>query len=200
MNKFLAIIFLFFINWQLQGQSVPEPLKLPYPAIKEEFQSSRVAQKELRIFEERAMQKLEEWADYMSLVGNSDYPVAMRQQAEEMVLQLFDTNEAAFKHRFFSNRKIQEIKLESLVKIVLSTSKQTQFTISRLQINQALTYQNKSKEYKGYLLAQINCEQGTKQQSQSYQIAIYLKKVKKKFGLKDTWVWELKLGDFELNP
>ncbi|WPP53042.1 hypothetical protein [Catalinimonas niigatensis] len=159
-------------------------------ALEAQFKAERLSDDELKAFESRAIQKLEDFSDYVNLLADSTLDSVFRQQAVRQALLLFVNEETEI--RMFTDKEKVGSFLQSFGK-----EQQTSegYVIQGIQVQSPLQ-PAADRTYQGALsfhqqLAAHN------EAAVSRQAHILLRKVRKSFGEREEWVWEVLIAGIE---
>ncbi|WKN45505.1 hypothetical protein [Tunicatimonas pelagia] len=154
----------------------------------------------LYALEVRAQQKLIDFADYVTLIGNPTIDSTFRQQAQEQARQLF------IHPQMLVVWEEEQLTLESFLHEIEQKSDNQQYIIQDIELVQPLrqdsarrepTRQDSAQQYSGLLtFSQLLATEG---QEVAYQrkVEIWVKKVDKQFGNEHKQVWEVFLGSIK---
>lgn len=170
---------------KLQAQSVMVPNEGDQQL--QEFQTSRVAAAKLPAFSKRGKQKLKDFFAYWTLMANQDYPLEMREEALDAGVACF--NKQAKLNFSFLGRKNRTP--ESLLKQAIAGKLSV---VELVELKPQAPLQWTGKQYEGQLSFSIK----RKGKQERYIVDLELQKVKKKFGHRTEFIWEVQLGD--INP
>lgn len=165
-------------------ESMPESERL-----EAQFTSERVSADELEAFETRALQKLQDFSDYVNLIADPKIDSLFREQAIRQALALFvSTNTPVVLHD-------KKETVADLLHHLRHSRKSPNYTIQNIEILHRLQ-PTANQQYRGILsfqqtLSQENAPAITRQAD------ISVKKVEKIFGEKKEWVWEVFLAGIE---
>ena len=76
--------------------AIESPRPTPEQKLEQQFISPRLSQHQLKGFETRVIQKLEDLEGYLNIIANPKYDYELRNQAHKMALDLFVNKEQAF--------------------------------------------------------------------------------------------------------
>lgn len=153
----------------------------------------------LLAFEEKAMQKLMDYGEYLSLMMDKGIDSTLRENVREQIKHLF-LNEQVKIDFIWSKSNIH---YDSLVKLNISIfeSDLDQLTISveDIQVSQHLARKT-PQNYQGMIsfnqIIHFQYNNGIRESEQQRKVLdFYLKKVEKKFGSDTKFIWQVFLGD-----
>ena len=149
--------------------------------LEDKFTSGKVSEAELKVFEERAVQKLKDFNDYLDIISNKKLDKRMRQDAIKQAEALFTSPDC--KIRFtYENMSISDY-INRKYKYGNGASPQ----IDSVTVGEPLTFSNGS--YKGTLHGRSS-NGGV---APTITIQMQLIKVQKKFGDEVKDVWDVRL-------
>ncbi len=183
----LVLSMLSSLNF-MKAQAVMEPIDHKQQQL-QEFQTARVSAAKLLAFGKRGAQKLQDFFAYWELMANTDYPLAMRQQALEAATGCFQ-KQARLNLSFAGrNRQSPKALLEKALAAKVPTPE-------LLEVEESLALTWDGQAYRG----QLKCRLQVKGKVYAYVVELHLQKIKKQFGRENEWVWELQLGDLQPLP
>jgi hypothetical protein len=164
------------------------------------LQNDSLTFKNIKAFEQRAIQKLQDLKDYFEILSDSTIEQTFKKQALDMARGLFASGDNTITFKLLENQEITALKVDSFF-ISLQNDK---YGVLTLQIyNVSVTNSIKKlddAEYKGAIKfrlfvfeKQVNTK--TLLNKTNMQCDIIAKKVKKKFGNETKQVWEVFLGN-----
>jgi len=107
-------------------------------SIEKEFGSKYLNEENFDAFEERAKEKLMDFADYLSIYANKNYDEAFIDQARKMILGLF-MNEKNIKVNLLATRDEDSLHLEDfLTKVKNFSYDSTRFNITQVRVSDTL--------------------------------------------------------------
>lgn len=177
--------FLLFGNFSNAQSSQGRNQKmLPMIELENRFEKNLLNENDLKVFEERAIQKVQDFLDYLQIIGNPEFDLALRKEAIKQVKALF-FNESSEIQDFFSSDKIEinsflnqvlnaEIKIQSLPTNIISADFESNGN---------------------YYFSTFNIfHKPADGQIKENKIEIVLLKKPKKFGSETKFVWEILLN------
>lgn len=166
------------------------------------FTTRSLSNYQIKGFEKRALQKITDFADYLSIVSNTEYDEKLRKQAIDMITKQFLEKETTVTGVDKELSKPAEFKLDQYLNLFL-TNKYSKIEVKHSDIKYLNNIVIDEKgNYKGkiYFKQTSNYYVKDKFVSSAYSfrhINIYLIKTKKKFGSKKEDIWNVFLGDLE---
>jgi hypothetical protein len=160
------------------------------------FSADSLPEVSLEAFEVRGRQKLQDMADYISILSDTGTEPAFREQARQMLLENFTNPSAAFclssvpwiKSKHFSIEQFADSLFAGRFPKLLPV-------IENIRLQQPLQPVNSS-EYKGSLDFSLKWVQEKPTiPTQEMEVIIVLRKNHKKFGEEEKEVWEVLLGE-----
>jgi hypothetical protein len=172
----------------------------PYPNLGSQFQRQTLTLSERQAFEQRAVQKLRDLADYIGLAGSASYDGQLRKQAGGMAVDLF-LNESQTFVMFLPDCRAPGMGPIGEYLRLLAASKQYETLVTKVGQISLLAPGMETEEgtYAGRLGFVMNVDFRNNEISKcdrsfTGEIDFILLRVKKKFGNKEKLVWETKLG------
>lgn len=173
----------------LSEQQEPEPI--------EEFSSS-----ELHALEVRAIQKLNDFADLLTIISDHTYEEAFRKHAITQCFSLLDNEDIRIPKTATGKGSNESISIKSFLKqIYFNKASSLQFEFSNIEVVSPLQPKGDSL-YSGVLsfhqsiVGMANLDT-TFIHSSKYTVDIIHRRELKYFGENKVIVWEVKLGDFK---
>jgi hypothetical protein len=169
----------------------PSDLKLEEVTIDEE---------NIGAFEKRGIQKLQDLADYLSLLADTTIDITFKEQAKSMALDLFASTQKTIQFKTINQKETQiqkpGILFNSIIKGYYGSFK---IVLENIQIDKTLISAGDNK-YSGSFIFLITIIDNKKQVITKYkmQCAIEILKIHKTFGEESKRVWEVFLGDIEI--
>jgi|GEM_PF-3177186 len=195
-------------NINLKAQSYSEHLN----DLRNRFQANQVSPEETERFTVRGIQKVEDFADYIGIIGNSSYDDALRKQAASMLENLFvdDEREIEFPFRLGKSRRGKgedTYSVSSFVNALLKVERgKVKVSIRNIEVDKPLKWKQNPETLMGAYEGVLYCELVTEVDmagSRStvrvvkQRINLRLEKRTKRFGDMEQKVWEVLLGDME---
>ena len=172
------------------------------PALATMFHADEISQEQLLVFKQRAIQKLNDLGDYISVVSNTEYDRSLRKHAMNQALELFDDENAHVWLNGYDMDKNKPLTVKQFMKALLNnefgnvsaTFKDISFDGAELSVA--------NEGYKGLIIFKHSGSRLVEEdlgitQSQERTATIVLKKVRKSFGLRSELVWEVLLTGIE---
>lgn len=155
-----------------------------------QFTTDYVSEDLLDALEVRAQQKLLDFADYVTLIGNSTIDSTFRQQAQEQAHHLFIHPETTVR------LEKEALSLKDFFSAIQQGEESLNYTVKNVEVAQPLQ-QESDQKYTGSLTffqpATIELSEVTYQRV----VKIWVKKVDKQFGSEQKQVWEVFLGNIK---
>lgn len=186
----LALLLAFFaLSINVSAQSSMSNTGFEKPVA--DLSKDELDQKDLEAYQNRALQKVEEYFQYLEAMADSQHEDAVRDKALEMALRQFE-DEATIRSADTTR---------SIHSYLVGCRNSTQFkSPERIDIDQALTGQPEG-HYLGkiqVLYSQRDSRKKGKDSGTSHEaITVILKKSKKDFGDAQLHVWEIYLSNIE---
>jgi len=164
------------------------------------LQNDSLTFKNIKAFEQRAIQKLQDLKDYFEILSDSTIEKAFKKQALDMVRGLFASGDNTITFKLRENQEITALKVDTF----FTSLQNDNYGVLTLQIyNVSVTNTIKKlddAEYKGAIRFRLFVfeKQGKTKallNKTNMQCDIIAKKVKKKFGNETKQVWEVFLGN-----
>lgn len=153
-----------------------------------------------KAFEQRAIQKLEDLADYLKILSDTTVDIAFKEQARDMALKLFISPDNKMNIRIDNNIENSVQTAGTLFKSIETGSYGLySFDIIDASVNQKLEPSGVF-EYKGSIFFKLlifkpKAATSPIQNPYNTQCEIKVKKVQKEFGAESKLVWEVYLGN-----
>jgi hypothetical protein len=164
--------------------------------IEDEFINDELTQEILSAFEERAIQKLNDLADYLNIYADTSLSKEFRLQAKQMLLESF--NSAMDLQAYFKNINLSE---DSLNAIIYYSENEGSFDT---QINSIVIKENLQKRISSSYVGELSFSQkvysstfSKKVNSNSFILngKMHVIKTEKEFGNETQDVWEVSIGE-----
>lgn len=193
-NRYSLVIGVVLCALRLAGQSAHEPSS--HTTWETQMSTNSVGVSQMQSFHQRAEQKLRDFADLLTLIADPTMDEALRQESKVAVLSLFSDKTVNIHWHDLPQKESGKLPLERFLAHIGKTASGTQFGIS------GFTGVPPSS------CAQPNCtwevtfnlvEKTPKGGAQQFPatMTVLLKKVKKRFGNKETESWEVFLGEVQ---
>lgn len=160
-----------------------------------QFTADYLSPDRLDALEVRAQQKLLDFADYVTLIGNPAIDSTFRQQAQEQARQLFIHPQTLI------TWEEEKLTLDSLLIKVEQGAGSQQYIIQNIEITQPLRQefarQESTQQYSGTLTFSQPANAEMPEVTYQRVAEIWVKKVDKQFGDEQKQVWEVFLGTIE---
>ncbi len=169
-------------------------------SLKEEFGANFLSDNHLRAFEQRAKEKILDFADYTSIYSNKEYDKSFRKQARRMMLNLFADKNAKINFSFVDSQRVNDYTLPNFMdEIYTAEYNALGLNIGKIEIAEPLHLQENT-TYEGSVkfsqqLYGITLSDTVLINSGVGYFEIIAIRVDKKFGTDSLQVWEVLLGD-----
>ncbi len=188
-------------NDNLREQRERELLSASKDSIKDAFELSSPSDQQLKTFENTAIQKLTDFADYMKIASDSSVDGTFRKQAAEMAGKLFisgGVNTRIWSSMYYEN---DISTLDKLIGTSLEKGMPYYNEPIGITVNKSLTIKNDS-TYAGKLTfylqsAHFDGFKAPVSTPEKRKIDIYAIKKTKQFGKAQIKVWEVYLGNMD---
>jgi hypothetical protein len=176
------------------ADSIAKPQNLNF-----NMSDSVLAEDNFKAFEQRAVQKLEDLADYLKILSDTTVDIAFKEQARDMALKLFISPDNKMNIRIDNNENSVQTAGTLFKSIETGSYGLYSFDIINASVNQKLEPSGDF-EYKGSIFFKLlifKPKAGTSSIQNPYnmQCEIKVKKVQKEFGSESKLVWEVYLGN-----
>ena len=167
-------------------------------SFEKEFEIEKLDEVKLNAFEERAIEKIQDFGEYIMIYSKQDYDTAFRSQAGKMILDLFIDNNVLI-NIDLSSEKSEDLTLFGFLEQLDSCEYDELNVSSQDFILDTPLHFSTDSLYKG-VVSYSNKIFGVKSDdslliySASNQIEIIVKKVNKKFGNRSSLIWKVFLG------
>lgn len=154
----------------------------------------------LKAYEETAIQKLSDFADYLKIVSDTSLNIKFRQQGAEMAKRLFVTGDIKIHNQGYAGSENDIPNLKELLEKVLSEGSACWIRPEEIKVAEPLTARNDS-TYSGKLSFFQKCIPYNAQESTTtisprmVSIDIHVIRKVKSFGDKSLTMWEVNLGN-----
>lgn len=169
-------------------------------SIREEFKTEHLTDINREAFEERAKEKIIDFADYLSIYSTKAYDTLFRQQARQMMVNLFINHDALITISMSGQDILKANTLETLIHDIYTN----EFNLVELKIINPEIYEllhtEETAKYVGKIkfsheLLGISSDDTLLLDSGTNQIDIITVKINKTFGNDSIRIWEVLLGD-----
>ena len=192
-DKYSLIISPFKIRFSLKDKSICQ-----FYDVENDFAKDKLSRDNLFAFEERAVQKLKDLADYLNIYSNYSLPKEFRLQARQIIQESFESEKVM--QDYYQNLNLVE---DSVAGILFYSEKAVMF---KTEIDSIIItdyfHKNTSSGYAGQLqfsqkISAINSNDKVLVNIHKYNFEIILSKTKKQFGNESHIVWTLSFGGIE---
>lgn len=169
--------------------------------LEKEFVSDSLKRDNITAFEERAVQKLKDYANYIEIISDKTYDYEFRLQAFDMAIKLFANQYIIIKDSILTLNGGKKYDVKSfMLKILSSDNKKITISLSDIHFSEPLKYKSKG-IYEGKInfkenvsfISKNNISETKKQYNKT--VRIVLTKINKDFGAnKKSSVWDVALG------
>lgn len=150
-------------------------------------------------FEQRAMQKLEDFSDFLAILSDTTIDSEFKKQAALMAVEIFINTENTISFSLSDDLSADEQTIEAFL-LELQNGK---LGILSIEIQNVSTFQkmkqSNNQEYKGLMKLELSIankrETQIKKNTVQLECEVMAKKVDKEFGNTSKMVWEVFLGD-----
>ena len=202
---FLTIFFIFiaFVCFNCKPQKSKEQIlheKITQDstaAIFQNFTSDSLSDSTIRAFESRAIQKISDLRDYISILSDTSLDKTFKQQARAMALKLFISKNCTLPSPLNSGDEI--IKISDLLDSLKSGSAENlRLSVNSTDISEHA--QKQEKTYQGIVIFDMRYKGGEVRfrEKTKVQCTFSIKKTKKAFGKETKLIWEVFLGNIEI--
>lgn len=167
-----------------------------------EFEKDSLSDSSLRAFEVRAAQKLRDVADLIQIMSDTSIEQSFREQAKQMMISTFlkGANTITFKS---DDNRTEKLTITQLTDSLLAnTDPKLEVEVTGIESQQNLQ-RKKAYTYEGSLSFNQSIYQrrngSLKLTKHNMKISIVVKRIVKKFGTSSKEVWEVLLGNVEIN-
>jgi hypothetical protein len=167
--------------------------------MEEDFVNDELSAETLSAFEKRAMQKLKDLADFITIYSDTSLSIQFRMQAKQMIGENFINKAAVLE--FYENLELQE---DTVIKYLFISGNEETFKTKLNGISISERLQKKSaSNYSGEIQfsQNVSVSDSVKTGVMNYgqcKMEIQAVKTEKKFGNKLNDVWEVYLGEIRL--
>lgn len=197
-----VILFLFFTSNKVFSQ-VESSEGQNFQQLSNTLTNKQQTRYDLTGFEGRAIQKVEELAEYIEIISDKEYDLKLREHAVTLALKLFKDDEIKISNSDMLLSSLSILGLNEYLNAVLKNGYgKIVVEISDREYVENLS-QSKSDAYSGKLLFnQTNYyyknKELQKKKTENKEVDIILVKTDKQFGKKTKSVWNVYLGDIRL--
>jgi hypothetical protein len=200
----IFILILFPVSGWSQSSEKPQKKRESDYAVESYLRSPQPDEDQLRGFELRATQKLEDFMDFVKIISNSDYPESLREHAREMAIKLFVSDSTRIAFLLPGTHRDTVIPVSGLLNLLLyEKDLRIDPALSSFRISEPLQEIPKG-EYAGKIayiqLSRFFNEDpgGSEPIRRLFEGDILLRKIPKNFGYETRDVWEVSLGNIRL--
>ena len=211
-SYFLVIVLLKFLSGcsssmqkQYEGaefaDEILDSVSVSAPALEDKafgLQEDSLYKEKLEIFEQRAMQKAEDFAGYLEIISDTSVDEAFRKQAMEMALKQFSSPKNIITGLTDTVSKANTIHIDDFVRSVRNNN----YGVFKIRIINTLSGNGINKptdnNYRGYFILNAGIVRETIYKQQ-WHVNYEIKRVSKDFGGELKEVWEVYLSDIVLN-
>lgn len=194
-------VFFLLIGQSAIGQAVM-PHQSAFPQLSYSFSNSAPSRDQLKVFSERAVQKLEDLEGYLTILANPDYDKVFREKAEALVRGSFHDGELVLEHPLSRSA----ISIGSFLNFFSSADEEMFFVPSFSEIDAGeIPYWHEDEYYAGELVfhfALKRVDPGAPSPDEKdlwYKIHYRIEQQVKQFGDREKAVWEVRLGSMTKN-
>ena len=156
-----------------------------YSELENDFTTESLSPDNLKAFEERSLQMIDDLVDYLNIYADTGNAVEFRKQSRELIREMFVSEMDL--DLFFNLIDIEEDKINYTIR--LKNHKNPVFkleskkTVEGLKYSQWETYEGKNE----FLVSILN----SKVEKHTVRLNVNLKKVEKQFGQQSNLVWKI---------
>ncbi len=155
----------------------------------DQLTADRLSPAQLRAFELRAQQKLRDFFDYLTLVGDPALDSTFRTEAAEQATALF-TNPRAVVRIAPTGQSAEDRVVGQWLKALAKSDEAATFLMGEPALIRPLTLGDSS-QYRGALSVPVPSAGDGESEAQTYQVNVLVKRVDKDFGEDEMQVWEV---------
>lgn len=169
-------------------------------SINKAFEADYLSEQTLRAFEVKAKQKLIDFADYLHIYTDKSLEESFKDQARQMILDLFISDSVHIKIRISKEQKEMNLTITEFLRIVPgSGSNAIEVKIDSLEISEPL-HRIGDGRYAGSLkfsqsFKEFSSNDNSFTGSLSKKVDIIATKIRKQFGSDTLQIWKVYLGD-----
>ncbi len=168
-------------------------------SFEKEFEIEKLDEIKLNAFEERAIEKIRDFGEYVMIYSRQDYDSAFRSQAGEMIFDLFIDNNAGI-NIDLTNGKSEELTLYGFMEQLDSCKYDELIVSSQDFVLETPLHFSRDSLYKGEVtyydkIIGINSGDSLLIHSATNRVEIIAKKVNKNFGDRSNLIWKVFLGN-----
>lgn len=203
MKLFTIILFIL-----LSYQAVFSQSSVMVEKLEVEFSKDTLTANDLKVYEIRAIQKLQEFSDYFEIISYSSYSEQLREKAIANVLSMFADERTTIEDSISTKPNTTNQKVKMQLKKFLSEIGETEYSSIKSEINSISVESKLSSPFDTYV-GLLTYKQTTlfykdnntpvKSINTDKSIVIYVIKKDKQFGNKKKTIWEVKLGAIALH-
>lgn len=188
-----SLILMSCINWVAAQSTSAFPEE---KVMESSFLSPDVSSVQLTAFQQRAQQKLKDFAELVALLSNPQYELALREASIPMAMRLFESPMTVIRYYDFVAKKEKKTTVALYLESLLKAEKQVQIEIMVLS---EATVKHTASTYHW----QLEFLQMQKKATGNYPnlkalINVALVQKEKKFGETTKLIWEVLLSDMEV--
>lgn len=164
------------------------------------FEADTLTEDQLRLFQQRAQQKLADFIDYVGIISNKKYDVELRLAAMEQIEQLFIDSSVQIEVGL-TEAEQKARPLNAFIEEVYG-SKYDSVSIKALSVKTGLPELKKQMTYRGTITADASIERYKDGEAifntlGTYKAETIIRKVQKQFGSDSSTVWTVTLGEIK---
>ncbi|MFK8102938.1 MAG: hypothetical protein AB8G15_10455 [Saprospiraceae bacterium] len=188
-----SLVFVSYLNWgTAQSASNLQEEKV----MEQSFLSPDVSTVQLTAFQQRAQQKLKDFAELIALLSNPAYELTLREASIPMAMRLFESPSTVIRYYDFIEKKEKKTTAALYLESLLKAEKQLQIEI--MVLSEATVNQTKSTYHWQLEFLQMQKKATGNYPNLKALINVVLVQKEKKFGEKTKLIWEVFLSDMEV--
>ncbi|MEZ4775482.1 MAG: hypothetical protein R3D00_20020 [Bacteroidia bacterium] len=164
--------------------AIERPVNRPNHQLESQFLATNLSAAQFQAFEERAVQKLVDFGDYLEIIGNNTYEKSLREHASELIYGLF------------VSAQVPVGSMGTLSQMVTSRlrgkSQAGQVYVEEVSVSQPLRL--RENQFSGELSFMLK----SGETRTPHTAEITLRQTTKKFGSEMIGVWEVFLGEIQM--
>ena len=167
-------------------------------SFEKEFEIEKLDEVKLNAFEERAIEKIQDFGEYIMIYSKQDYDTAFRSQAGKMILDLFIDNNVLI-NIDLSSEKSEDLTLFGFLE-QLDSCEYDELNVSSQDFVLDSPLQSSGDSFYKGVVSYSNRIVGVRSgdslliHSTTNRVEIIVKKVNKKFGNRSSLIWKVFLG------
>lgn len=171
------------------ANEMPAESALTEADLNDQLTADRLSPAQLQAFELRAQQKLRDFFDYLTLVGDPSLDSTFRAEAAKQATDLF-VNPQAVVRIVATEQPAKDRAIGPWLEALAQSDEAVTFLSGEPALSRPLTLGD-SLQYRGELLMTLPSDGDAESEARTYQVSVLVKRVAKDFGEDEMQVWEV---------